>query len=133
MRKLLLFALCAVLLTGCFSDDTYNNTKKNKGRQFKSGLSAFSGLFSTARMWRADAAPVKLQSQDVKNLPTKDGKAVVWRAVFASPAKGSLRSYTWSGADNDDAPPPGVSPGSEDTYNPTNVSTRIFQVGALQT
>jgi hypothetical protein len=133
MRKLSLLALCAILLTGCFSDDTDTAAKKNKGPQFKTGLSAFSGLYATARMWSSDAEPVKLQSQDATGSTGKDGKALVWRGLFASPAKSSLRAYTWSGATSDDAPPPGITPGSEDTYNPRNISTRIFAVGAIRT
>ena len=83
-------------------------------------------------MWAPDAQPVRLQSQTIKGIPGSDGKAAVWRAVFASPSKGSLKPFLWSGANSDDAPSPGVSPGNEDTYNPRNVSTKIVQPGAMR-
>jgi len=56
----------------------------------------------------------------------------VWRASFASAAQRSVKPYIWSGTDAQDAPARGVSPGTEDTYSPTNSSTQIFDIAFLK-
>jgi hypothetical protein len=43
-----------------------------------------------------------------------------------------VKPFIWSGTDAPDAPSRGVSPGNEDTYNPRNASTQIFDVAFLK-
>ena len=43
-----------------------------------------------------------------------------------------VKPFIWSGTDAPDAPSRGVSPGNEDTYNPSNASTQIFDVAFLK-
>ncbi len=50
----------------------------------------------------------------------------MWRAYFASPSQRGVKPFIWSGSQAPDAPSPGITPGNEDTYNPTNSSTRVF-------
>jgi hypothetical protein len=43
-----------------------------------------------------------------------------------------VKPFIWSGSNAPDAPSRGVSPGNEDTYNPSNASTQIFDVAFLK-
>jgi hypothetical protein len=56
----------------------------------------------------------------------------VWRAWFASPSQRSEKPFAWSGTDLPDSPARGVNPGAEDTYNPSNTSTQIFDIAFLK-
>jgi hypothetical protein len=60
-----------------------------------------------------------------------EGKAGVWRASFASPAKNMMKMFVWSGLTGPDAPEQGVSFSAEDSWSPTNTSTQVFNLGFL--
>jgi hypothetical protein len=96
------------------------------------GRVAFQRLYVAAHGWAPDARPYRLESQTTKESPGKDGKAGVWRAFFASQLRRAVKPYVWSGIQADDAPSPGISPGSEDTYNPSNTNTQVFDIGFLK-
>ena len=93
---------------------------------------AFQKLYATAHLWAPDARPYNLQSNPFKDYTGKDGKAVIWRAGFASAARRSIRAHLWSGVNSEDAPPAGISSGTEDTYSPTNSSTQVFDPAFLK-
>ena len=96
------------------------------------GRSAFQKLFVTARSWAPDAQPFRLESEAVQQASGIDGKAGIWRGSFASPGKRAVKPYIWSGISGPDAPERGVSPGTEDTFNPNNTSTRPFDFAFLK-
>jgi len=96
------------------------------------GRSAFQKLFVSARGWAADAKPFLLASQVIKESTGKDGKSAVWRAGFASPSRRAIKPYIWSGVQAEDAPSPGINPGTEDSYSPSNTSTQVFDMGFLK-
>jgi hypothetical protein len=96
------------------------------------GRETFQKMYTAAHLWAPDARPYRLQSDPFKDDAGKDGKAVIWRAGFASPAKRSIKAFLWSGAHSADAPSPGVSSGVEDTYSPTNSSTLVFDSAFLK-
>ena len=97
-----------------------------------SGREAFQKMYAAAHLWAPDARPYRLESGTFKEFTGKDGKAVVWRAGFASAARRSLKAFVLSGAHSDDAPSFGVSSGTEDTYNPSNSSTQVFDPSFLK-
>jgi hypothetical protein len=96
------------------------------------GREAFQKAYTTAHLWAPDARPYRLQSDLFGDYTGKDGKAVIWRAGFASPARRSLKAFLWSGVHSADAPSPGVSSGVEDTYSPSNSSTQVFDSAFLK-
>ncbi len=93
---------------------------------------AFQKLFQTARLWSGDARPYLLQSGPFKEYNGQDGKAVIWRAGFASAQRRSIKAFLWSGVKSEDAPAPGVSSGTEDTYSTSNSSTQVFDSAFLK-
>jgi len=127
MRKPFVAILAIVLLAGCSSEPSKPATAEKpapKPPEAITGESAFYKCYIAARGWAPDAQPFRLASDIAGDFKGRDGKAGSWRADFASPARAGAKSYTWVNGE--------VSPGVEDTYTPTNVSTQIFNIQFLK-
>jgi hypothetical protein len=106
----------------------------------ETGRVALQRLYTTSRGWAGDTQPVSIESQNYKhaggnpNPPLgHDGKAAVWRGLFASDSRRMMKTYMWSGLTGPDAPTPGITPGNEDPFSPGNSSTQPFQLVYLKT
>jgi hypothetical protein len=137
MKKLpmAMLALAFLTMAACTSEPSkpaQTEKPQPKAAELQTGRYAFQKLYIAARGWARDAQPFRLESQLTADCKGKDGKSAVWRASFASPAGRGAKPYMWSGTDAQDAPARGISPGSEDTYSPTNSSTQIFDIGFLK-
>jgi hypothetical protein len=140
MKKVLLGILALGLLAGCSSEPARRtssggaNPKPAKpADEYMTGRVAFQKLYVTARAWAADSQPFHLESRYTKGAPAAEGKAALWRAFFASAQRRSAKSYLWSGtASVEDAIERGISPGLEDSFNPSNPSTHPFDIGFLK-
>lgn len=129
MKKLSLAMLLLVVLAGCSSQPTTpapTEKPQPKAPEVVTGRTAFQKLYIAARGWARDAQPFRLESQVNSDSKGHDGKSAVWRAGFASAVQRGVKPYVWSGTDSSDAPSRGVNPGVEDTYNPSNSSTQVF-------
>ena len=133
-------ALFSVAVTaGCTSDSSQPTATKPQPPDLMAGREAFQQLYIAARGWAPDIRPYQLQSQNAGDNKGKDGKAVVWRASFASNNMHGSKSYTWSGMDSSDgATPRGITPGTQDIYSPNGTfdlaflkidSDKAFEVG----
>ena len=141
MRKIVIpcFALLC-LLAGCSSGNKTNGGNESrpsakpvaKQAEYETGRTAFQKLYVSARMWAADVKPFRLQSQFTADAPTNEGKSGLWRASFASPAKRMIKLFVWSGLVGPDVPEQGISFSAEDTWNPSNPSTEVFDPGFLK-
>jgi len=135
MKKLFLL-LALSLLAGCSSKQPAPEAQKNGVQpqkqpvEFVTGREAFQRMYGAARLWAPDAQPIRLESQS-RAEDKADGKADVWGATFVSPTRRLMKPFLWSGVDADDAPQPGLTPGNEDSYNPSNASTQPFNIVAL--
>jgi hypothetical protein len=96
------------------------------------GRSAFQKVYIAARGWKPDAKPYRLDSMATSDGNGHDGKWAVWRGSFASSSQRAVKSYTWSGSVADGAPSRGVNPGIEDSYNPSNSNTQVFDIAFLK-
>jgi hypothetical protein len=133
MKKLSALCLALGLLAGCSSEPTKpEEAPKPRGPELLTGRSAFQKMYIQARGWSSDAKPFRLQSVPNKDANGHEGKAAIWRASFASPSRGAVKPFVWSGTDSSDAPSRGVSPGSEDTYSAGNSNTQIFDVAFMK-
>lgn len=136
MKQVLVAALALAVLAGCSSNKPTapapSQPAAEKKTQVMTGREAFQRLYVTARGWSPDAQPFILESGVTKDAPGHDGKAAIWRAGFASTARRMQERFQWSGASGPDAPEPGVSHGTEDTYSAGNSSTQIFEIARLQ-
>ena len=98
----------------------------------QTGREAFQRLFATARQWAPDAQPFRLQSGLTPLSRGEGGKSAVWLGGFASPSRPAIRTFTWSGSHDKDAPEFGIMPSPEDSYSPTNSSTAVFELPYLK-
>ena len=128
--------MLAIILTACNSGTEMKRQNEHappKLAQYETGRVAFQQMYLSAREWAADAVPFRLQSQYTPAAPVSQGKAGLWRASFASPAKRSMKMFVWSGLVGPDAPEQGISFSAEDSWNPANTSTQPFNFGFLKT
>src|SRR5271166_2559220 len=140
MFKTAFLCLTLAILVSCSSEKKASTESPSqptanpavKEAQYDTGRTAFQRMFVAARAWATDVRPFRLQSQYTTDAPTAEGKAGLWRASFASPSKRMMKLFVWSGLVGPDAPEQGVTFSSEDTWNPTNSSTRIFDLGFLK-
>jgi len=141
MRKTLILSLFLAILVGCTSNQTNPEQPKAqspsaktepKQPQYETGRTAFQKLYISARMWAPDVKPFRLQSQFTPEALVSEGKADLWRASFASPAKRAMKMFVWSGMVGPDAPEQGVTFSAEDSWNPTNSSTQVFDTAFLK-
>ena len=135
MKKLLLVMLSLALMAGCTSQPsqpTQSAKPQPKPVEVQTGRYAFQKMYVAAHGWARDAQPFRLQSQVTSDSKGENGRSAVWQAFFASPAGHGMKPYSWSGTDAADAPSRGINPGSEDNYNPTNSSTKVFDIAYLK-
>lgn len=142
MKKLWMSLLLAAAVAGCSSEPqkpkTEGGDQKPRAQapeaknDYETGRAAFQKTFIAARGWAADARPYRIESQYTNDAPVGEGKAGVWRVLFASASKRAVKPFVWSGVASDDAPSPGINPGSEDDYSLTNPNTQPFDIGFLK-
>jgi hypothetical protein len=128
---IVLLALLA-LLAGCDNAKTPEATPEPKPPELLTARAAFQKLFISARNYAADVKPFRIQSTPTTDGNGQGGKSAMWTASFASAIQHGVKPFIWSGSNAPDAPSRGVSPGNEDTYNPSNASTQIFDVAFLK-
>ena len=135
MKKLLGAVLALVVMTGCSSNSSKpaENANAPKPPEYVTGRTAFQKLYVAARGWARDAQPYRLESQITEDAKGQDGKAGVWHGTFASTSLNGAKAFLWSGTDVANAPERGVSPGPQDSYNPTNSNQKVFDVAYLKT
>lgn len=125
---------CFILLAACESNPPQSTQAKPEVKPTESltGRSAFQKVFIAARNYAVDVKPFRIESIPTTDSNGHDGKSAVWRATFASPTQHGVKPFIWSGSNAPDAPSRGVSPGNEDSYNPNNASTQVFDVAFLK-
>ena len=104
--------------------------KEAAAPEYITGRAAFQKLLVASRAFAPDIKPYRLDSNYTPGAPA-DGRAGLWRGQFASPTRGAIKTYSWSGVGEADNR--GVTHGTEDTYNPANTSTQIFELAFLKT
>lgn len=137
----LVMGIMLLVLIGCETGPKVGQAETNNAGpakqkfepQYVTGREALQKMYIQARSWAGDAKPYSLQSVATDQANGQDGRAGIWSAGFASPSRRGLKVYTWSGIQAEGAPEPGVGARPEDTYNPANTSTQIFDLAFLKT
>ncbi len=140
MKRFASLLFAGLLLTGCSSNQPSGQQQKPAepakpaadANKADTGRVAFQRMYVAARGWARDAMPVSLESTPTKEFPGKDGKAGIWRGTFGSPSRQGMKPFVWSGINSEDAPTPGINPGSEDSFSASNTSTRPFDFNYLK-
>jgi hypothetical protein len=133
--------LCLLLLiSGCTSGDQKKSGQTTEPApappapktETSTGRIAFQRMYMAARTWTPDAQGFRLESQPTSDATGVDGRSAVWRARFGSSGKGAAKPIMWVGSIDPDAPARGLTPGGEDSFNPSNSSTRQFDIAFLR-
>src|SRR5438105_4411949 len=141
MRNTLALLALAAILAGCSSEPekpkpeaaaSSGSKPAAAGNNYETGRAAFQKAYINARGWAADAKPYRLESQYTKDAPVTQGKAGVWRAVFASAQRNAAKPFVWSGVTAPDAPSPGVSPDAQEYWSSGNATTQPFDLNFLK-
>lgn len=138
MKKLCLFLLVAVimLLLGCDSAPEKSasaaGASQQKQTEVQTGRFALQKMIAPARLWAADAQPIRMTSSASKDNLGHNGQSGFWQTTFASPARQRSEGFSWSGLVGPDAPQRGVDHSSEDSFNPGNRSTQPFDLAFLK-
>jgi hypothetical protein len=134
--KVFMGALLTILalLAGCESNTAKPPQAKPEPKppELLSGRAAFYKVFISARNYAVDVKPFRIESTPSTESNGQDGKSAIWRSSFASVTQHGVKPFFWSGSNAPDAPSRGISPGNEDTYNPSNASTQTFDVAFLK-
>jgi hypothetical protein len=92
---------------------------QNKDPVLYTGQEAFNRMVGLALKWAQDAEPVRLESELTSEANGQGGKSTIWRGMFASPGRRTIKTFICSGSRLPSAPPFGVSIGSGETpYTP---------------
>jgi hypothetical protein len=135
MKKRVLVALALTWMTACSSQSSAPAPAAKpapKTTEQVTGRSAMYKSYIAARLWASDVKPFRLESQTSEDSKGKDGLSAIWRSSFASTAQHGVKPYTWSGSIAADAPTRGINSGTEDTYNPSNTTTQVFDLAFLK-
>jgi len=124
MKKLVVAIFALLLMAACSSNQPPAEKPKPKAPEGLTGRAAFQKCFIAARGWARDAQLYRLESEVAPAFNGHDGKAETWRANFGSLLQHGAKPFGWSNGD--------VSPGTEDTYNPNNTSTHVFDIAFLK-
>ncbi len=141
MTRIVIACVALLLIVACSSSPKPGSSPESqpaakpaaKQAEYQTGRAALQKMYISARGWSGDVQLFRLQSQFTPDAPTSEGKAGLWRGSFASPAKRAMKMFVWSGLVGPDAPEQGVSFSAEDSWNPNNSSTKVFDLGFLKT
>lgn len=137
IRLVLLLAIAAALLglAACSSSTPPAEAPKPQAEQPQKkqpepylALECLNRMVAQAHLWSADARPVRLESDLNSEANGQDGKATIWRGIFASTGRQSMKTFTCSGSRLPDAPTFGVSGEMEMGYDPAAVPFESFLV-----
>jgi hypothetical protein len=106
--------------------ETTASTPQKKDPVLYTGKNCLSEISYYASKWQPDALPVHLESVPNSEDNGQDGKATVWTGTFASASRASYKVFTCSGSRLKDAPPSGVTAGSENA-SPPEIARNVFQ------
>jgi hypothetical protein len=90
------------------------------------GKNCMSQMESAAARWQPDAMPIHLESGLNAESNGQNGKSTIWHGMFASPSRGTWRSFTCSGSRLEEEPAIGVS-GSIEMASSPETAGAMFQ------
>lgn len=88
---------------------------------------AFTRLNGFAHKWSADAMPIHLTSELTSEATGQDGRATIWRAMFASPSRGTVKGFVCSGSRLPNSPAPGTTAGGAESPLTGDLRALMFE------
>jgi len=123
---------CSLFLTACGSapktpsSSTAAAAPEVKQPVLYTGKNCMSQIASAAARWQPDAMPIHLESGLNAESNGQNGKSTIWQGMFASPSRGTWRSFTCSGSRLKEEPAIGVS-GSMEMASSPETANAMFQ------
>jgi hypothetical protein len=93
---------------------------------------AFQRMSIQARVWAADAQPLRIASANLKEVLSADGKYPAWRATFVSAQLKKARSFSYSVVDSPGNVHEGVLRGSEEPWSGPSGQAQPFPMQMLK-
>lgn len=89
---------CLLLFAACTEAPTEPPKEKEADKPVEpvDGQTAFYRMFTASRGWSQDSMGLRLESINLKEVPSKDGLYGAWRASFYSPSKGKVAVFNYS-------------------------------------
>jgi hypothetical protein len=127
------FLLPAVLLLSGCSDAPKEDVKTppEKPSAPITGRQGMQMTYPSARAWAADATPIRVRSLDLDSLKGEGGKSPVWEVTYVSPAKGRIRVFNWSAAEEGNLHK-GVHGPADDAWGGPSGQERMFPPTAIE-
>lgn len=128
---LAMLLLMTLMVAACSSStpapsSTQPTVAAKKEPALYTGKACLSQMASAAARWQADALPLHMESHVNAESNGQEGKATIWRAMFASAGRGTSRAFTCSGSRLKEEPSIGVSATTEIGSAP-GIASSMFQ------
>jgi len=130
--------LLTLILAGCGSTPpaaTPSSTTPSPQAQAEPTLytakQCFGSMVNLAQRWQPDALPFHMESELTSETTGQGGKSTIWRAIFASQSRGTMKSFVCSGSREPSAPARGYTSSAESAY-PPNVPALLFDPSYFQ-
>ena len=94
---------------------------------------AFTRLNGFAHKWAVDAMPIHVTSELTSEADGHDGRATIWRAMFASPSRGTVKAFMCSGSKLPDAPAQGTTAAGAEMPLTADLRALFFEPFLLKT
>ncbi|HVO62481.1 MAG TPA: hypothetical protein VMT53_16215 [Terriglobales bacterium] len=107
------------------------STSEKKEPVLYTAKPCFTRMSDMAQRWSADALPFHVESSITTEANGQAGTSTVWRALFASPSRGTFKTFTCSGSRLPDQPPLGITSTVESGSSPL-VASLEFHPSYLQ-
>jgi hypothetical protein len=125
-------AALALFLSACSDTPKTASVKEPpKPPEALTGRQAFQRMYPQARGWAPDAQPLQIQSLNLAQIKTEQGKAGAWQVIFISPSRGKAKTYTYSAIEEGGSLHEGVFGGIEEDYTARGDSSP-FQIAAIK-
>jgi hypothetical protein len=140
---ILLVVTLAILTVRCSNTAPTTTTKpatttatkpaEPQGPVLYTAQEAFTRLNGYAHVWAQDAMPIHVTSELTTEADGQDGRATIWRAMFASPSRGTVRSFVCSGSRLPNAPAMGTTGAGAETPLTPELRALFFEPFLLKT
>lgn len=136
MKPKLFCGLLSMILLGLVSCTSPSEVAAKKAEATPdpplTGRQAFQRIFPQARVWAPDGMPVLLQSFNLPQVKSENGKAGAWQATFVSASRQRSRIFNWSAIEKGDLHK-GVFPAPEQSASSTSAQDSVFLIAAIRT
>jgi hypothetical protein len=127
--------VAALLLAACSSEaprQAADPTPEPAAPEPVTGQTGFFEMYKLARNWAKDLQGLRINSINHIDVKSQPGKAPIWEAVFVSPMKKEMRSFSYSVMDVSAATRKGVVAGPTSPWGGSKPGAKPFETPAIK-